>query len=65
MTYNEATDLLPADSVLTSTFGYPGEGGYNEFHRAPDGTRWVISNGDYFDCQRNVWTISQVMERVA
>lgn len=55
--------LLPAGSVWSCSFGYPGELGFCEYHHAPDGSRWVISNGrwdshphpDYFE-----WTCKSV-----
>ena len=58
--YATAAKSLPADAVWSSTFGNPDRGGYCEYWRQPDGTRWTISNGPWhliepeFDwhCQR-------------
>jgi hypothetical protein len=47
MTYAQAASKLPADSKWSWSFGNPGEGGYIEYHRAPNGERWEISNGLY------------------
>lgn len=46
-TYAEACDRVPPDAVWSSSFGYPGEGGYAEFWRTPDGQRWTITNGPH------------------
>jgi hypothetical protein len=46
---NKAYDQLPADAVWSCSFGYPGEGGFTEYHRQPDGTKWVITNGQWGD----------------
>ncbi len=48
-TYREAAALLPAGAVWSSSFGYPGEGGYAEYHKMPDGRRWIITNGAWND----------------
>ena len=37
MTYQQATDTLPPGSKWSSSFGYPGDGGYCEFWRTADG----------------------------
>jgi len=47
MTMTEAYDRLPQNARRSSSFGYPGEGGYSEYHRTPDGERWVIENGPW------------------
>ena len=47
MTQTQAYDLLPANAEWSCSFGNPGEGGFNEFYRTPDGKRWIISNGSY------------------
>lgn len=41
--YEGALAMLPCDAVWSSTFGAPGDGGYCEYWRQPDGTRWVIT----------------------
>ena len=46
-TYQEAAAQLPADAKWSSSFGNPGEGGYIECHRQPDGTCWIIGNGPW------------------
>lgn len=54
-TQSDAYAQLPKDAVWSSSFGYPGEGGFNEFWRQPDGTRWLIENGPWDGLGRN-WT---------
>jgi hypothetical protein len=46
-TYAEATSILPANAECSSCFGNPGEGGYVEYWRTPDGGVWTVSNGPY------------------
>lgn len=58
-TYREASAFLPADTKWSSSFGYPGEGGYCEYHRDPAGKRYTIQNGQWGDA----WTIAMVVER--
>jgi len=48
-TYSEAAKQLPEGSKWSSSFGYPGEGGYTEIHRTPAGDRWQITNGTWGD----------------
>ncbi len=62
MTYNEALRTLPADAKWSSSFGYPGEGGYTEFHRTPDGKRFEIANGPYDATRPFVWTVKPLAE---
>lgn len=59
MTYKEAYKALPTDAAWSCSFGYPGEGGYNEFHRTPAGERWIISNGPYDAQSPFEWTFKQ------
>jgi hypothetical protein len=47
MSMSEAYALLPADAKWSASFGYPGEGGFTEYHRTTLGERWVISNGPW------------------
>jgi hypothetical protein len=47
-TYSTALALLPTDAQWSCTFGNQGEGGYCEYHRRPNGERWIISNGPYY-----------------
>ena len=54
MTRNEAYKLLPEGAVWSCSFGYPGEGGYVEYHRLGN-DRWTISNGPYDGGGQN-WT---------
>ena len=56
MTEREAYDMLPAGAVWSCSFGYPGEGGYVEYHRTPDGERWVIRNGPHDAFRPFDWT---------
>jgi predicted glycosyl hydrolase (DUF1957 family) len=58
-TYRDAAAHLPTDTKWSSSFGYPGEGGYCEFHRDTMGKRYTIQNGTFGDA----WTISCVVER--
>jgi hypothetical protein len=44
MTLNEAEALLPKDAKWSCSFGCPGVGGFVEYHRTTDGTRWIIFN---------------------
>jgi predicted glycosyl hydrolase (DUF1957 family) len=60
VTYDEALKLLPAGAVWSSSFGYPGEGGYTEFHRLPSGERWRIENGPYDAMKPFEWTCEKV-----
>lgn len=45
MTVEQAYDALPSDAKWSCSFGYPGEGGFTEFWRTPNGDRWVVTNG--------------------
>jgi hypothetical protein len=56
MTYQQITETLPANAEWSCSFGNPGEGGYTEYHRTPDGTRYVISNGSW-DSGGREWTM--------
>ena len=42
--FDEAIKHVPAEAVWSSSFGNPGEAGYWEYHRMPDGTRYVVEN---------------------
>lgn len=53
-------DELPDDARLSATFGNPGEGGYAEYWRTPDGQRFRISNGRYGASQPFTWTFEHV-----
>lgn len=63
MTYTAARKLIPEDAELSSTFGYPSEGGYTEFWRRADGDRWMVSNGTYLDTAPFTWICQKVVER--
>jgi hypothetical protein len=57
MTRNEVLDYADSQSwKLSSTFGYPGQGGYTEIYNAPDGTRHKISNGPWNAAQPFTWS---------
>jgi hypothetical protein len=56
----EAYAKLPQDADWSSSFGNPGEGGYVEYHRRPDGELWSISNGPYDGLQPFFWTCRKV-----
>lgn len=62
MTYKQAADMLPVDAKWSSSFGYPGEGGYTEFHRTPDGRRYIISNGQWSASAPFSWSCDVVRE---
>lgn len=49
MTSQEAYAKLPANAKWSSSFGNPGEGGFSEFYRTPDGKRFEIGNGRFGD----------------
>jgi hypothetical protein len=55
MIYSEAKALLPANTKWSSSFGNPGEGGYVEYWRDPNGVRYVVSNGDWLACAPFDW----------
>ena len=59
MTYNEIIAQLPADTKWSSSFGYPGEGGYCEYHRDAQGKRYIIQNGDYMAVRPFAWTVRE------
>lgn len=58
MTYAEAAAKLPQGAKWSSSFGYPGEGGYVEYHRA-EGKRFMIENGGYQETAPFTWTIKE------
>ena len=45
----KAYDLLPADAKWSCSFGNPGQGGFTEVYRAPNGDKYEITNGFYGD----------------
>lgn len=51
--YRDAAAALPADATWSSSFGYPGVGGYAEYHRDARGDRYIIQNGEFGDA----WTM--------
>ncbi len=57
MTYTEAYDALPKDAKWSSSFGYPGQGGFTEYWRQPDGTQWIVKNGPWNGPE--VWTVEK------
>lgn len=60
MTYDQACQSLPLDAKWSASFGYPGQGGYTEYHRTPSGERWTVSNGSYLDSAPFAWHAEQV-----
>lgn len=63
-TYATARAGLPGGAVWSSSFGYPGEGGYVEYWRLPTGERWTISNGPWHLCSWEFeWRCQKVEER--
>lgn len=59
MSYQQAIDTLPAGAKWSNSFGYPGEGGYCEYWRTPDGKRYQVSNGEYWRFAKFVWTVKE------
>lgn len=59
MTYQQAIAQIPADAKWSSSFGYPGEGGYAEYHRDAAGKRWIIENGNYMAFAPFTWTVKE------
>jgi hypothetical protein len=59
--YTDAFHLMQklAETTLkwSSSFGYLGENGFAEYWRAPDGTRYVISNGTWCEYK---WTVRAI-----
>jgi len=51
--YSEARAALPDDAEWSSSFGYPGQGGFAEYYRDPRGDRFIIQNGECGDS----WTM--------
>lgn len=49
MTRKEAYAALPANAKWSCSFGYPGEGGFSERFKTPEGKRYEISNGRWGD----------------
>lgn len=58
MTYEEARAQLPADAKWFASFGLPGEGGYREFHRTPDGQWWRLTNGPWDARRPFTWAVN-------
>lgn len=58
--YDEAFASLPNGSVWSSSFGNPGEGGFTEYWRAPDGKRYSISNGKWSDFRPFTWSVRTI-----
>ena len=57
--YSEAAAQLPSGAKWSSSFGYPGEGGYCEYHRTAEGTRFVIENGSWSAIAPFTWTLRE------
>lgn len=47
MTEDEAHAQLPKGAVWSCSFGNPGEGGYSEYWRLPNGRRAIVGNGPW------------------
>lgn len=58
-TYHEAAEALPAGAKWSSSFGNPGEGGYCEFFRTPEGKRFQITNGTWSEIAPFTWTLAE------
>ena len=61
-TYDEAIKSLPEGAFLNTSFGWPGEGGYTEFHRTPEGKRFMVTNGTYMATAPFTWKVEAVIE---
>lgn len=59
MTFDQARDALPENAELSCTFGYPGVGGYTEYHRTPGGRRFKITNGPWDALSPFDWTMTE------
>lgn len=46
-TQQHALAQLPTDAKWSCSFGYPGQQGFTEYYRQPDGTRWILTNGPW------------------
>ena len=57
--FDAAYGALPSEAEWTSSFGYPGEGGFTEYYRTPDGRRFRVSNGSALSPFRR-WTCEEV-----
>lgn len=57
MTYDQARSAIPANAKSSATFGYPGEGGYSEYWRTPDGKVFEISNGPWDELEPFDWKV--------
>lgn len=60
MTNAEARAAIPADATWSSSFGNPGEGGFTEYFRQADGTRWVLANGPWNAIEPFNWTVQNM-----
>lgn len=60
MTYEQALAAMPEGFEWSSSFGYPGEGGYTEFWRNAAGTRWTVSNGTWMAFAPFSWVASEL-----
>jgi hypothetical protein len=60
MTQEQAYAKLPEAAYWSCSFGNPGEGGFSEYYRTPDGRKYVISNGKWDEYYLNNWTIEEV-----
>ena len=59
MTYPESLKQLPTTVRWSACFGNPGEGGYCEYYRDPQGKRYIIENGDYMALAPFTWTVRE------
>lgn len=56
MTQKQAYAQLPPDAKWSCCFGNPGDGGFSERFKTPDGKRYEISNGRWGD----EWTFKEL-----
>jgi len=64
--YTDAAAALPSNAEWSSSFGNPGEGGYVEYWREPNGGDvWTIGNGAYDAWPPFVWRVATNPKRPA
>jgi hypothetical protein len=57
--YEQALNSLGIETKWSSSFGYPGQGGYTEYRRDAKGRLYIVSNGSYLDCAPFNWTAKE------
>lgn len=57
MGMKEAYESLPRDVVWSCSFGYPGQGGFQDWFRDTSGTIYIVKNGPYYDSSPFKWSV--------